>query len=471
MAPAIYKMPVLGGSPTKIIGDLTGPITLSPDGQQLAIVDIDRHGQEVTLSVANIDGTGKRKLMSRRVPEFFDWIAWSPDGKSLACPISTYTLNSPLITIIEIQIADGTERVITAQKWLGSSQIEWLPDKSGLLLVAQHQDSSFNQIWQVSYPDGATQSVTNDLYDYRGISLSQDAKALVSVQSQRLANIWVTTSAKDYSAKQITPGVGAYYDLAWTPDNHILYASDASGSSDIWEMELNGTNQKQLTAGAERNYFPAASPDGRYIVFHSNRSGTWQIWRMDRDGNNPKQLTFDTTDSNWAQVSPDSQWVVYQHLDSDRLMKLWKVSINGGTPIRLTEKLALRPAISPDGKWIAYWYFIDEAASPDQNQPAKIGIISFAGGQPVKTFELAATAVAGWESVLKWTPDGSALTYVDRRMNTDNIWSQPFSGGSPTQLTDFKDNQFFSFDWLRDGRLVSSRGFRAGDAVLIKDSR
>jgi serine/threonine protein kinase/Tol biopolymer transport system component len=465
--PAIYKMPVLGGSPTKVLADLTGPMTPSPDGKQMAIVDVDRVRQEATLSIANIDGTGKRKLMSRKAPEYFDWVAWSPDGKSIACPVSSFSNNNPLVTIIEVQIADGTEKFITSQRWLGSSQIEWLPNKSGLVLVAQHQDSSFNQIWQVSYPDGAVQSITNDLNDYRGVSLSQDSKALVSVQSQRLANIWLTKGAKDYSGTQITPGVGTYYDLAWTPDNHLLYASDASGSSDIWEMELNGTNQKQLTAGAERNYFPSASPDGRYIVFHSNRAGTWQIWRMDRDGSNPKQLTFDKTDSNWPQISPDSRWIIYQHLDSDRLMKLWKVGIDGSAPTRLTDKTALRPTISPDGKWIAYWDLVDGAS----HQPFQIAVIPFAGGQPVQTFALAPTVISGWEAVLKWTPDGRALTYVDRRMNTDNIWSQPFTGGTPTQLTDFKDNQFFSFDWLRDGRLICSRGFRAGDAVLIKDSR
>jgi serine/threonine protein kinase/Tol biopolymer transport system component len=465
--PAIYKMPVLGGSPTKIIGNLTGPMTLSPDGKQLAIVDIDRDKQEVTLSLANVDGTGKRQLMSRQAPEFFDWIAWSPDGKSLAVPISSHNNNNPLVTIVEVQLADGTVKVLTSQRWLGSSNIEWLSDKSALIVVAQHQDSSFNQIWQISYPDGAVQRITNDLYDYRGVSLSEDAMSLVSVQSQRLANIWLTKSAKDYSATQITPGVGAYYDLAWTPDNRVLYASDASGSSDIWEMELDGTNQKQLTAGAERNYSPSASPDGRYIAFHSNRSGTWQIWRMDRDGNNPKQLTFDKTDSNWPQVSPDSRWIIYQHLDSDGLMKVWKVSIDGGAPLRMTDRVALRPTISPDGKWIAYWRLLDN--SPDK--PVQIAVIPFAGGQIVKTFEIAPTVLAGWEAVLKWTPDGRALTYVDRRMSTDNIWSQPVSGGSPVQLTDFKDNQFFSFDWLRDGRLVSSRGFRAGDAVLIRDTR
>jgi serine/threonine protein kinase/Tol biopolymer transport system component len=464
--PAIYKVPLLGGSPTKVIENLTGPISLSPDGKQIAIADIDQEKQEVILSIANVDGTGKRKILSRKSPEFLDWVAWSPDGKSLACPISSFIDRNPLVKIIEVQIADGSERLITSQRWLNSSQIEWLSDKSGLIVIAQHQNSSFSQIWHISYPEGVVQSITNDLTDYRGISLSKDSKALVSVQIQRLSNLWLSKSAKDYSATQITPGAGTYYDLAWTTDGHILYASDSSGSSDIWEMELDGTNQKQLTAGAERNYAPSVSPDGRYIVFHSNRSGTWQIWRMERDGSNPKQLTFDSLDSNWPQVSSDNQWVVYHHLDANLTMTIWKVGIDGGTPVQLTNKTSLRPTISPDGKWIAYWYF--RGPSP---QSVQIAVMPSTGGEAVKFFDVAPTAMAGWDTVLKWTPDGSALTYGDRRNNTDNVWSQPFSGGPPRQLTDFKDHQIFSFDWLRDGRLICSRGFRAGDAVLIKDSR
>jgi Tol biopolymer transport system component len=246
----------------------------------------------------------------------------------------------------------------------------------------------------------------------------------------------------------------------------VLYASDASGSADIWEMTLDGSNQKQLTAGAGRNYAPSVSTDGRYIVFHSNRSGVWQIWRMDRDGSNPKQLTFDNSDSNWPEVSPDGQWVIYHHMNPDLTMTLWKLSIDGGMPVQITNRISLRPAISPDGQWIAYWSFSD---APSQR--VQLAVISFAGGEPVKVFEPAANAIAGWDAILKWTPDGRALTYVDYHNNTQNIWKQPITGGPPTQLTEFKDNQIFSFDWLRDGRLITSRGFRTNDAILIKGSR
>ncbi|HEY0408449.1 MAG TPA: protein kinase [Pyrinomonadaceae bacterium] len=463
--PAVYKLPVLGGSPTKVIGDLSGPVAPSPDGRQMAVVTIDKMQDEVVLSIANTDGSDPRKLMTRRGYEHFDWIAWSPDGKSLICPVITFSATDPHVTMLEVAAADGALKTIGTYKWIAASQPAWLPDKSGIVLIARDQVSPFDQIWLVSYTDGAARKITNDLFDYRGVSLSVDARSLVSVQMERVSNVWISKSDRDGSSTQIAPGVGTYYDIAHTIDGKILYASDASGSADIWEMENSGVNQKQLTAGAGRNYAPVASPDGRYIVFHSNRSGIWQVWRMDRNGNNPKQLTTDSTDSNWPQVSPDGQWVVYQHIDTSETT-LWKIPIDGGAPVRLTEQLSGRAAISPDGKLIACWQF-----NSTIQRRVELAVVPFSGGQAIRTFDLGQSALMGLDAMLKWTPDGKALTYVERRAGVDNIWKLPLDGGPPTQFTTFNDNQIFAFDWLGDGRLICSRGFKTGDAVLLRDAR
>jgi serine/threonine protein kinase/Tol biopolymer transport system component len=463
--PSVYRVPVLGGPQTKMLSDLAGPISLSPDGKRIAMFNIDQEQQVVRLSIANLDGSDARVILSRKAPEYFDWTSWSPDGKSLACAVSNYSVNDPHVTVIEVQVADGAEKAIASHRWIATGQLMWLSDKSGIVMAAKDQESPFDEIWLISYPEGAVRRVTNDLLDYRGVSLSSDSSSLVSVQIQRLSNVWLFRGDKDNTAAQITPGIGTYYDLTWTTDGKLLYASDASGSADIWEMQTDGTNQKQLTAGAGRNYAPSASPDSRYIVFHSNRSGSWQIWRMDRDGSNPMQLT-DGTDSNWPQVSADSRWIVYQRRDSKGETTLWKVAIDGGAPVQVTDKLSLRPAVSPDGKLIACWQLTEPP-----NQRVQVALIPFSGGPPVKVFDIAPTVVSGWEAMIKWTPDGRTITYVDLRENANNIWGQPLAGGSPTKLTDFHDNQIFAFDWLRDGRLVCSRGFMNGDAVLIKDSR
>jgi Tol biopolymer transport system component len=165
--------------------------------------------------------------------------------------------------------------------------------------------------------------------------LTADSSELVTVQNQRLSNIWIASGAEPDRSTQITFGSGEYCDLSWIPDGKILYDSTVTGNTEVWEINADGTGRRQLTADAGRNYAPSASPDGRYIVFQSNRTGIAQIWRMDPDGGNPKQLTSGKEDSNWPQCSPDGQWVLYQYGSPGAV---WKVSIDGGTPIQLTDK-------------------------------------------------------------------------------------------------------------------------------------
>jgi Tol biopolymer transport system component len=286
----------------------------------------------------------------------------------------------------------------------------------------------------------------------------------LTVQRQTFTSIWVMLKGAGQPA-QITSGAGRYFDLSWTPDGKILYASDASGNADIWEIEADGTNQKQLTAGAGRNYGPVASPDGRYILFHSNRSGAWQIWRMNADGSHPLPLTNSKEESNWAQVSPDGRWVIYQHVGAGALATLWRVSIDGGAPERLTDDLAMRPSISQDGKLIAYW---QKEQTP--NAPWRIAIVPFEGGAPIKLLDVPQSAANG-NSVLHWSQDASAVIYIDLRDGVTNLLSQPLTGGPPKPLTNFNKDQFYAFDLARDGQLVLARGLRTNDAVLINDAK
>jgi Tol biopolymer transport system component len=64
------------------------------------------------------------------------------------------------------------------------------------------------------------------------------------------------------------------------------------------------------------------------------------------------------------------------------------------------------------------------------------------------------------------------LTYTVTRGIVSNIWLQPVDGGQPRQLTDFKTDRIFSFDWSRDGKwLACSRGAIDNDVVLISNFR
>jgi hypothetical protein len=73
---------------------------------------------------------------------------------------------------------------------------------------------------------------------------------------------------------------------------------------------------------------------------------------------------------------------------------------------------------------------------------------------------------------LRWTLDGRALNYIDTIDGVSNIWSLPLDGGKPVQLTDFKTDQIFWFDFSREGKqLALSRGTQTSDVILIRDFR
>jgi Tol biopolymer transport system component len=301
------------------------------------------------------------------------------------------------------------------------------------------------------------------LSDYLGLSLTADSRTLVSVQFQTLANIWTGAGAQPESAAQITPAASRYYDLAWTPDGRLLYASDGSDTVDLWIRNADGSGARQLTAAAHRNYAPASSPDGEFIVFHSDRSGNWNIWRMDAASGAAKPLTSSNqTESNWPQVTPDNKSVIYHQPAPGGKTHLWKVPSDGGTPVQLTDYNCMRPALSPKDGSIACWYS-ETVAKPQW----RIAVIPPEGGPPVKVFEFAPTVSV--ESTLHWTGDGKAITYVDNRGGSGNIWSQPLDGSPARPLSNFSTGQLFSLAWSRDGRLAYSRGLQTSDVVLIRD--
>jgi len=367
--------------------------------------------------------------------------------------------------VVEVQVESGAERPITSEKWPPSAtgQVAWLSDGSGLVAVAVDQASSSVQLWHISYPGGEVRKITNDLINYNRLSLTADSSALVTVQTEVEMNLWVAPQGDAGRAKQISSGRGdGSAGLSWMPGGKIVYTSRASGFGDIWSMEQDGKNQKQLTAHARANSYPWATPDGRYIVFTSTRArSTRSIWRMDPDGGNLKQLTEGPGDI-YPQSSPDGRWVVFQSVRSG-LTSAWRVSIDGGEPVPLTDKWTANPTVSPDGSLIACFYREGES-----NPTVKVAVIPFAGGDPVKVLDIP-YSVSG-PAGLRWTPDGRALTYIDTTGGVSNIWSLPLDGGPPKRLTEFKTDQIFQFDFSRDGKqLALSRGTQTSDVILIKD--
>ena len=245
--------------------------------------------------------------------------------------------------------------------------------------------------------------------------------------------------------------------MAWTPDQRIVYSADTKDSTTLWIMNADGSKQKQLIPSGGVNSYPSLTSDGRLVVFQSNRGGHFGVWRADLNGENMMPLTGDTA-GGWPSVSPDGKWIIYNsNINSDG--ELWRLSTAGGEPVRLVDKPARWAIVSLDSKMVA--------CSFDGDGRTKLVILSLDDGRLVRSFDI--SRLANLRLGFHWTPDGKAVTYLDR---TNGIWRQDLSGGEPQRLKGLPEEKLFSYAWSPDGKWFAyTRGSTTRDVVLISNAK
>ncbi|HEU4768459.1 MAG TPA: protein kinase [Pyrinomonadaceae bacterium] len=467
-AGTLYRIPVLGGLPEKVIEKIDGPISFSPDGKRFVMVRGNfPNAGESALVIANVDGSNEQTLAVRKRPDLFSPIfftgpSWSPDGKLVAATVQT---TGRQCNVVLFSVEDGKELVLTREPWPFASRVRWLQDMSGLLVIAG-DGINVSQHWLLSYPGGEKRRITNDLSAYRVIDMTADGKRVATIQVDGLINLWVAPGGDATRAVRLPTGNVGFYsssgnNLSWTTDNRVLFMSNEGGMADVWIADPNGGNRKQLTTNGGTS--PIATADGRYIVFISARDGNWAVWRMNVDGSNPVRLTNGPAHV-YPSLTPDSKWVLF--IDNDGAKPtLWKVSIDGGAPVQVTDHMASSAVVSPDGKLLAYSY--PESSDPFA-PPNRIAVVNFADNTPVGTFTFTPSGTV--PTLIEWRADGKSIQYSVNRNGVSNIWAQSLDGSTPKQVTDFKDSLMTGFAWSRDGKMfAASRGALLRDAVLITD--
>jgi DNA-binding winged helix-turn-helix (wHTH) protein/Tol biopolymer transport system component len=452
---SLNQIPALGGAAKQLFdgANKSSPVKFSPDGKQIAFLRRSLEN-EMSVIIADADGSNERTLISRDSSvRLYPSFVWSPDGKVILCPF----MIAGSIDVLAAQVANGNAVPILRRKSPSLRKIVWLPDSKSFLMIG-----SDARIYRVSYPSGEDPEITNDANTYTDISLSSDGHSLFAVRTEQRAHIWTMPSDDASRLRQITTAFDNYdgvNGLAWTPDGKIFYRSSPNQEDSIaWTIDTNGSNAKQL---GEVGGSPALSPDGRYLVYQDSDTGGSEgvgLFRFDNSDGSEKRLTKGV--GVWSAFSPDSKWIVFTRY-ADKI-SLCKVSIDGGEPIKLFDGSALMPAVSPDGKSIAFIGIKDKKW--------RISIIPFDGGEPVKTFDTKWQSYKGGKSPLQWTPDGRAINYLVMSDNVSNIWRQPIEGGAPVQVTNFTTDQIFNFAFSPDGsQLALSRGTFNSDVVLIEN--
>ena len=462
---SLYRLPVLGGSPQKIVSDVDSlsSVDISPDGKQ--IVFTRRSQTENYLLIANADGTAERRVLTLKGAEIIGMPVWSPDAQTIAFGIGEGG-NGNITCIAVISSQGGTERRIL-RKILRVAGMAWLPDQSGLVISFWPLDGENFSLWIMSYPEGSLRKVTSDLAHSFDVSLVGGGGSLVTVQKQVDSTLWVAPASKPSEAMPLREGAAredGIWGVAWLPGGRLVFG--IGDFSELWVVDRDGSNRQQLTHVNKTASNPSATAAGDTIVFarldHTSR--IWNIWAIDTDGSNLRQITSGSASSWRPEISPDGKWIVYASAREGPS----EMSLSGGEPIKLDPKGGQYPTISPDGRWVAFEAtdnHIEIVPSDGKASPRFLPFID----EPQAPNPFAAFATT---FPISWTADGKAITYVRTKNGVSNIWAQPIDGSPARQLTNFTSMLIWSHSWSPDGKyLVMARGNLSRDAVMLTDVR
>ncbi len=454
----LYRAPVLGGTPQKLVTDIDSNITFSPDGRQIAYFRANNPdaGKE-RLLLLPAEGGEEKTLYSGPIDGGLQDPAWSPDGKTIVCMV--LQPGDAFSGLVALDVAGGKQKVFFTSASDIIQRPVWMPDQSGLLAQSSLVHA---QIVFVSYPDGKLRNVTRDTNFYSEPSVAADGRTLVSVLSQDHYNLFaMPASSNAAEARQVSSGAPVVR-FSWTHDGQMVVRSDSNSGLSLLNPQSSGKTPIFARDGALVN-IPSACPDGRYVVFSgllNKGNNVLDIWRTDMSGGNLKQLSNGKVDESPI-CSPDGRWVFYQ--DEVNGARIMKVSIEGGTPQQISDELAAGFDVSPDGKTIAIAAFGHLGEHIEA-----LRILSLDSNQIVKTMAFERPR----SGPLRFSHDGKAVVYPVRRGGVDNLWSQSLDGSPGKQLTDFNSEHIIDFHWSFDGsQLGVVRGHTDSDVVLIRDSQ
>ena len=279
--------------------DVVRYFTQEPGVLQTRIAYVRETATGKQIVVADSDGYGPQALTSASINLL---PAWTPDGKTLAF---TSLRDGSGAHIYSVDVATRQIHPLVLMGDFSSGSV-YSPDGLKFTFTSSAND---NTDIYVSQPDG---SVGRRLTDSRAIDVSAtwspDGRRLAFI-SDRAGTPQVYTMLADGSDQKRLTFQGNYnQEPAWSPKGDLIAFSgrDEKRSFDIYTVNTETGKVARLTQNAGTNEKPAWSPNGRYLIFSSTRSGKRQLWVMNLDGTNQRQLTSEklgASDPAWGPLA------------------------------------------------------------------------------------------------------------------------------------------------------------------------
>lgn len=224
---------------------------------------------------------------------------------------------------------------------------------------------------------------------------------------------------------------------------------------DIWTVPISGGKASRLTVHQGYDMLPLWSPDGQKIAFASNRNGNNDIFVIDITRGETQQLTYFSNPDALSDWSPDGEQLIFssnRDFSYHRIPVLYKVSLTGGTPVKLIPAIGYNGRFSPDGKKLVFLrgrpaYYRKHYRGSDNTN---IWLYDF----DAKEFKQL-TEHSGHDFWPMWSADGKSIFYVTDEDGSFNLWQLSLETGDKKQLTFYKEDGVRYAQISRNGKIIA----------------
>jgi Tol biopolymer transport system component len=404
----LFVQSVTSASPVQITASAgTADISpaWSPDGHELAFVRVSLGRSELRVTTPQ-PGNQERKIVdvfAARYDVLGRHLVWCPDGGAVV--IADKKASDQPFAIVRIDLASGMKEEVTHPPAgiVGDSDPTFAPDGRALAFV---RCTAIGVKDVFVLPRGSRDPVrlTFDDKNVYGMSWLPDSRGLIFSSARAgVPGLWKIGLGGDPPER--VPGVGdpALHPACSAAGDQLAYTNLAVSTS-IWEVPLAERGQ---STGRERRFIsstrndvnPDFSPDGSQIAFASDRSGTFEIWIADANGTNARKVTSFNSSSGAGSPrwSPDGSRLVFDcrvagnghvyilTLETDRLQRLtrgpaenvvpswsrdgrylyfssnrsgqhqiWRMTPDGKGALQITQSGGFAPIESPNGEFLYY---------------------------------------------------------------------------------------------------------------------
>ena len=473
----LWRVPIDGGAPQKILDDVNSNVSLSADGRHLAYNSYDRSNKTLNLIVAELkeDGTlqSLKNVSTLLQPNYFSGSpGLSPDGSKIAYGIAAVDGQKTTVNFFVYDLKAGAEQRLVAKDFNDIFSAVWRENGNEIIISANEKNTDPLQLYLVAYPSGEVSRLTNDLNSYYGVSLTKNSDALVTAQKETVSSVAVMSWEGERTFVNMIIDDASRQDgiagVQWTADNRILYIASVDGKNSIVLVNADETNSRTINVGDALPVKPFLSGDGRFLFFIDENGQESKLRRYEMATATLTEITPQAAMN--PTLTPDNRFIIYTAFNSKRNTILYRVPVEGGEPVELTSLRAFNAVVSPDNRFIAC-YFSDEAGS----QGWQIGIFPIEGGSPGRVIKPTDTVYSRGVDVrrMAWSADGKWLYYINDKGGNSNIYRVTTDGQNKTeQVTKLPSGIIFDFALAPDGkRAVVARGSTTSDIVIFRSSK